>query len=83
MVRYKAQVVAKGYSQVSGQDFTVMFTSITRLTMLWVLLSMAACKDWLLHQVDVVGVYLQGDLEEEIYLEPPDGAHTSKKDWWV
>src|ERR1700730_13303497 len=38
VVRYKARVVAKGYSQVPGQDFTATFASVTRLTMLRMLL---------------------------------------------
>ena len=80
IVRHKARVVAKGYSQIPGQDFTATFASVTRLTTLRALLSMAAREDWSLHQVDVVGAYLRGDLEEEIYLEPPDGARTDDND---
>ena len=37
---------------------------------------MAAREDWELHQVDVVGAYLQGDLGEELYVTPPNGTHT-------
>ena len=80
VIRYKARIVAKGYSQVPGQDFDATFASIARLTMLQALLSMAAREDLAIHQVDVVGAYLRGDLSEEIYLEPPDGARTNEKD---
>ena len=80
VIRYKARIVAKGYSQVPGQDFDVTFASIASLTMLQALLSMATREDWAIHQVDVVGAYLRGDLSEEIYLEPPDGARTNEKD---
>ena len=83
VVRYKARVVAKGFSQVPGQDFEVTFASVARLTTLRALLSMAAREDWTLHQVDVVGAYLRGDLSEEIYLDPPDGTRTNEKDWRV
>ena len=47
-------------------------------------LLMAACEDWTLHQVDIVGAYLQGDLKEEIFMKPPDRAqseHTDKRVW--
>src|ERR1700731_985294 len=80
VIRYKARIVAKGYSQVPGQDFDATFASVARLTTLRALLSMAAREDWEVHQVDVVGAYLRGDLSEEIYLEPPDGACTNEKD---
>ena len=70
----------RGYSQVPGQDFEFKFSSITCLTTLHTLLAMAARENWELHQVDVVSVYLQGDLTEELYVEPPEGVHTSKDD---
>jgi hypothetical protein len=39
------------------------------------MLAIAMCKDMELHQVDVVGAYLQGDLDEEIYMTPPAGLN--------
>jgi hypothetical protein len=38
-----------------------------------ILLALAAAKDWEIHQMDVVSAYLLGELEEDAYLEPPDG----------
>ena len=80
IIRYKARVVVKGYSQVPGQDFEVTFTSIARLMTLHTLLAMVAHESWMVHQVDIVGAYLRGDLSEEIYLDPPNGARTSEGD---
>ena len=64
----------KGFSQVYGQDFTKTFSSIAKFTTLQTLLSVVACKDCELHQVDVVATYLCGDLEEELYMEIPKGV---------
>lgn len=43
-------------------------------------MSLAAHEDWELHQVDVVGAYLQGDLDEEIYMEVPKGVNVEGKE---
>ena len=72
--KFKAQIVAKGFSQVYGQDFTEMFSSVAEFTTLQTLLSVIACKDWELHQVDVVVAYLCGNLKEELYMEIPEGV---------
>ena len=45
-------------------------------------MSLAAHEDWELHQVDVVGAYLQGDLDEEIYMEVPKGVNVEGKEGW-
>ena len=80
VVKYKARIVAKGYSQIPGQDFEHTFSSVARLTTLRTLLALSARENWELHQVDVVGAYLQGDLGEELYVEPPDGIRTKNDD---
>ena len=58
----------------------VTFTSITCLMTLQTLLAMAAHEDWTVHQVNVIGAYLRGDLSKEIYLDPPEGTHTREGD---
>jgi hypothetical protein len=49
----------------------------------YTLLALAARKDMELHQIDVVGAYLQGDLNEEIYMTPPDGLKIKGKMGWI
>ena len=63
-VKYKVRIVMKGYSQIPGQDFDLMFSLVVKFMMLRVLLSLSTHENWELHQVDVMGVYLQGDLNE-------------------
>ncbi|KAJ3485148.1 hypothetical protein NLI96_g5163 [Meripilus lineatus] len=85
--KFKVRIVAKGFSQVPGRDFNPLFvsSSVFRTTTLRTLLSLVAHEDWEIHQVDVVGAYLQGDLDEEIYMEVPEGVEEEGKKngtWW-
>jgi len=65
IVKLKARIIAKGFDQVPGQDYELTFASMAKFMTLRTLLLIVAHKDWELHQVDVVGAYLQGDLDEE------------------
>ena len=70
---YKARLVAKGYSQVEGIDFNETFAPVAKLNTLRTIIASAAEHDLLLHQVDVETAYLNGILEEEIYMKQPEG----------
>jgi hypothetical protein len=82
LASYKARVVAQGFLQVLGQDFNATFASVARFTTLRALFAIAARNDWELHQVDVKGAYLQGELDEEIYMRVPEGADEPGKEGW-
>ena len=69
--RNKARLVAKGYSQQPGIDFNETFTPIARLDTIRALIAMAAQKGWCLYQLDVKSAFLNGELEEEVYVEQP------------
>jgi hypothetical protein len=73
IVRYKARLVAKGYSQISGIDYFDTFAPVVRLESLRALLAIAAVKDLEMKQLDVKGAYLNGDLQEEVFMEQPPG----------
>jgi hypothetical protein len=70
---YKARMVAKGYSQCPGFDFKETFTSTIRYSTIWIILAIAALEDLELHSVDISHTYLNGNLEEEIYMKQPEG----------
>ena len=72
--RYKARLVARGYTQVLGVDYNETFAPVTRLETLRLLFAMAVQRDWEIRQIDIKTAYLYGDLDEEIYMEPPEGV---------
>jgi len=73
VTQYKARLVAKGYSQVPGVDYQETFSPVARLDSLRTMFSVAAINDWEIHMMDVKSAYLNGDLEEEIYMLQPEG----------
>lgn len=70
--RYKARLVARGFSQVKGIDYTEVFSPVVRYDTLRYLLAKVARENLELYQVDVKTAFLNGDLDEEIYMETPN-----------
>jgi hypothetical protein len=71
--RYKARLVAKGYAQMEGIDFQETFAPVAKFNSIRILLALAAQQDFEVHQMDVKTAYLNGDLEEDIYMQQPEG----------
>jgi len=71
--KYKAHLVAKGFRQKENIDIFDTYSLVTRITSIRVLISIAVVYNLIGHQMDVKTAFLNGELEEEIYIEQPEG----------
>jgi hypothetical protein len=73
VVKNKARFVYKGYAQIEGLDFDENFTPVERLEAIKIFLAYACHKRFKVYQMDVKSSFLNGDLNEEVYMEKPEG----------
>jgi len=71
--KFKTRLVAKGYAQQYGMDYTKVFAPVTKHDTIWIILSTAAHHGWSIFQLDVKSAFLHGELNEEIYVQQPTG----------
>jgi hypothetical protein len=73
IIKYKAHLVAKGYVQQPGIDFDEVFALVVRLKTVCMLLAYTANEGWVVHHMDMKSAFLNGDLQEEVFVEQPSG----------
>jgi hypothetical protein len=71
--RYKARLVTRGFTQTYEVDYNETFVFVANFTTIRCILTLAVLEDMEIHQMDVKTVFLNGELEEEIYMEQPQG----------
>src|ERR1700744_5017324 len=69
----KARLVAKGFSQVEGVNYDEIFLPVVRFETVRMMLTLAALRDWHISGLDVKTAFLYGELDEELYMEQPEG----------
>lgn len=70
---YKSQLVAKGFHQQQGIDYSETFSHVIKSSTIRLVLKVAMARDWLIYQLYVNNAFLQGSLKEEVYLTQPLG----------
>ena len=81
--KFKARLVVKGYAQEYGVDYTEVFAQVARMDTVRMILAVAAHRGWGVYQLDVKSAFLHGKLEEDVYVEQPQGYEVSKEEGMV
>jgi len=83
--RLKARLVAKGYTQIFGLEYGDTLSLMAKMTSVHLFIAMAIIQGWPLYQLNVKNAFLNGDLEEKIYMEQPPSLllRESLLDWYV
>ena len=71
--RKRAMLIAKGFHQIEGLDYNQVFSPVVRFETVCLILAMAALENWVITGLNVKTAFLYGELEEEIYMEQPEG----------
>lgn len=82
-MKHKARIVTKGYVQQQGRDFDEIFAPVTRLETVRLLLALAAKNSWEVHHLDVKSAFLNGEIQEEVYVAQPKGFVKKRKEHLV
>ena len=83
VIRHKARLVVKGYSQKKGVDYEEVFALVVRFETIRALIALATLKRWMIHHLDVKSAFLNGEIEEVIYVQQPEGFAIKGKEGHV
>ena len=83
ITKHRARLVAQGFSQQPGIDFNETHAPVARFESFRIILALAASEDWDIEQVDIKSAYLNGHLDEEIFMRQPEGFKVPGRETWV
>ena len=83
IIKHKARLVVKGYSQRKGVDYDEIYSPVVRIETIRVLIALAALEDWQIHHLDVKSAFLNGEISEVIYVKQPEGFLVKGKEGYV
>jgi hypothetical protein len=81
--KYKARFVARGFSQKEGINYEEKFAPVARYMLIRTIIALTAKMKWKLHQMDVKTAFLNGVIEEEVYIEKPQGFKVENRKYHV
>jgi hypothetical protein len=83
VTRNTDRLVCKGYAQIEGIDFEETFSPVARMEVIHLLLAYACSKNVKVYQMNIKSDFLNGELEEEVYIEQPEGFQLSENTDYV
>ena len=83
IIKCKARLVVKDYSQRKGLDYDEIYAPVVRFETIRLLIALAALKDWQIHRLDVKSAFLNGEIKEVTYVKQPEGFLVKGKEGWV
>ena len=83
VIKHKAWLVVKGYSQRKGLDYDEIYAPVVRFETIRLLIDLAALKDWKIHHLDVKSAFLNEEIKEVIYVKQPEGFLVKGKEGCV
>lgn len=81
--KYKARLMVKGFLQTPRLDFKETFSIVVKAATIKIILTLAVNNGWMLRQVDINNVFLNGDLIENVYMPQPEGFEDKNKPDYV
>jgi hypothetical protein len=83
MEKHKPHFVARSFSQIEGVDYDETFAPVVRYTSIRTIIAITTNMGWCIHQMDVKTAFLNGFIEEEVYIEQPQGFEVSDRETHV
>ena len=74
ILKYKVRLIAGGHRQVKGLNYNETFVAAAKITLIRVILANAAQLDWEIDQIDIIGAYLNAEIDEDVFMEAPPGV---------